>query len=250
MTQPRISRLDTWARMERRIHTILLDALELMSQEHELPEGELEISRRLFDCLRKTHYTLMQYDDAMKALQVWYEANNQPSLEDKERRLREDKRPDFQYGFHDDEQPDYRLSQRQYVIECKRLGKATISGWVLTENYVKKGVQRFISEDHGYGKDTRSGTMIGYVQNMGLDEILSEVNATASQNIITHSNPPISRSSDWQENGTSWLISEFDRPFPESPFVLHHLWVDLRTSYLYPVISDNEETELDSDFLE
>lgn len=63
------------------------------------------------------------------------EANNQPSPDDPERTPRENKRPDFQWSFQDDQVEDLARATRAYVVECKRLGQA-IGSWVLNTNYV------------------------------------------------------------------------------------------------------------------
>jgi hypothetical protein len=113
-----------------------------------------------------------------------------------------------------------------YTIECKRLG-TRVGRWVLNVNYVKKGVLRFITEEHGYGKATPSGAMIGYVQSMELDDVLGEVNAASKRSSL----PPIVRADvAWQENAVTRLGHKLTRPSSLlSPFDLHHLWVDIRT---------------------
>ena len=86
---------------------------------------------------------------------------------------------------------------------------------------------------HGYGQACSSGAMIGYIQNMDFDEILSEVNSTCCDKQI----PGIVLSdAGWQEDGISRLDHGFERLFPISPFDLRHLWVDLRRHY--PAVED------------
>ena len=69
---------------------------------------------------------------------------NQPDPNDRVRAERESKRPDFNWGFTDPHEEDFRTSAKQFVVECKRLGAAPRSDWVLTENYVEHGILRFI----------------------------------------------------------------------------------------------------------
>ncbi len=45
-------------------------------------------------------------------------------------------------------------------VECKRLGNPTSNTWKLNENYVTKGIKRFDSRTHEYGKRASSGMMI------------------------------------------------------------------------------------------
>lgn len=235
MSQPRLSQLDTWSKMEKKIHTVLDQALDLLTREDELPEQENKITRKLYFCLLRADRNLKRSSTLWHSLPPPYcEANNQPFAEDEEKSTREDKRPDVQYGFYDEDEPDDLLSAKQYIIECKRLGKKVRSNWALNENYIQYGIMRFISEEHAYGKGVRSGAMIGYVQNMEPEDILSEVNAAAiAQHLQTLSDPSIMLSEDgWKESNTSQLRSEFERTFPYSPFLLYHFWVDLRTHYL------------------
>ena len=71
---------------------------------------------------------------------------------------------------------DPERSSKQFVVECKRLGRAVRVGWVLNLNYVKHGIERFRNPDWAYAKRSSSGVMIGYWQNMDIDEVFKEVN--------------------------------------------------------------------------
>jgi hypothetical protein len=155
---------------------------------------------------------------------VW-EAQNQPLIDDETRAAREDKRPDFQCGFVNLQEDDDDRASMFYTIECKRLGQPA-NRWILNVNYVDNGVLRFVTEDHGYGKATLSGAMVGYVQSMELADILTEVNAAARKQSL----PPIALSGDgWQKNSVTRLNHRLARPRSLlSPFDLRHLWVDIR----------------------
>lgn len=88
---------------------------------------------------------------------------------------------------------------------------------------------RYIKEEHGYGKFTSSGAMIGYVESMEFAEILTEINQCAKEERITSIGTPVNG---WQKNGISILHQTLDRPQVEpSPFDLRHLWVDLRGNH-------------------
>ena len=153
-----------------------------------------------------------------------YEANNQPDASDEERAAREGKRPDFQFGFIDHQEPNPDASAKQYVVECKRLGESGRRNWVLNRNYVERGVVRFHDETHGYGKSSSSGAMIGYVQNSSPQRVLDDVNQAASARGIAHI--MLSREG-WQRGDVSILAHRFDRAVRPTPFDLHHLWLDL-----------------------
>jgi hypothetical protein len=152
------------------------------------------------------------------------ECANQPFIEDEEQTPRERKIPDFQWGFWDDTAP-VEQAERYFVVECKRLGSPLRSDQVFNELYVEKGIQRFVSAEHGYAAGEPSAAMIGYVQSMELQAIYTQVNAAASSSAIPHLNVD---DAGWQSGGTTHLFHRLIRPFPISPFDLEHYWVDLR----------------------
>ena len=59
-----------------------------------------------------------------------------------------------------------------YILEAKRLGSPSSRQCILNENYVFHCIKRFILPEWGYSKSMSSGAMIGYVQDMELDDIL------------------------------------------------------------------------------
>ena len=147
-------------------------------------------------------------------------------IDDEMSAVRKDKRPDFQCGFVNLQEGDDDRASMFYTIECKRLG-TRVGHWVLNVNYVENGVLRFITKEHGYGKATPSGAMIGYVQSMELEEVLGEVNAASKRSSL----PPIVRGdAAWRENAVTLLGHALTRPSSLlSPFDLCHLWVDIRS---------------------
>ena len=101
------------------------------------------------------------------------EGLNPPLATDEQRAIREFKRPDFYWAYHD---PDGDEPARQFVVECKRLATAS-SAWVYPEQYVIAGVKRFATTNHSYGKQAWAGAMVGYVQRITPDLARSEVDA-------------------------------------------------------------------------
>lgn len=93
---------------------------------------------------------------------------------------------------------------------------------------MENGVRRFITEEHAYAMGEKSSAMVGYIQNMELDSILLEVNAAMSgfpEKMKWIEN----NKNNYQEGGGVTQLSHIlERPFPISPFLLHHFWVDLR----------------------
>ena len=227
MSQPRLSRLLIWERHEHRVVEVLLAALTILRDKPDLPQLEVDLNRKLYFCLLEAIRGLWESGLDGFDHPPTPEGHNPPDPDDEQRAARENKKPDFYWGYIDHLEPDSRRSARYYVIECKRLGNPTSSNWILNQNYVGQGILRFVTEEHGYAKGEKSGAMVGYVQNMDLDDILSEVNGTC----LTESIPRLGLSSGgWQIRRTSRLDHELDRPFSESPLHLSHFWVDLRKS--------------------
>jgi hypothetical protein len=159
---------------------------------------------------------------------ITYEGHNPPHADDASKAKSEDKKPDFHWGMIDHTEIDPMKCERQFTIECKRLGSPPSPSWVLTKNYIQNGILRFFRENDGYGKGAASGAMIGYVQDMEFDNILKEVNEEAAQNSI--SELAISPEG-WRSKKVSRLRHKFERRFAISPFSLSHLWIDLRDIY-------------------
>ena len=69
-----------------------------------------------------------------------------------------------------------------------------------------------------------AGQWVGYLQSMEPTQVLREVNEEARRNSladIVFTGPPSS--------GIHRLQHTFERSFDVSPFVLRHLWIDLRS---------------------
>lgn len=226
MSQPRISRLHTWEKHERRVVDILLLALSILRNTDFLPQSEVLLNRKLYFCLLEANQKMknsgFEYFDHIPTP----EGHNPPDPDDEQWAVRENKIPDFYWGYIDHTESDSRRSARNYFIECKRLGYPPRADWILNQNYVHKGILRFVTEEHGYAKGERSGAMVGYVQSMELDEILREVNSAAISVGITDLG---TSDNGWQVSGTSQLAHQVNRTFSISPFQLTHFWVDLRS---------------------
>jgi hypothetical protein len=215
----RLSQLDLWEQRRRACLEVLASALASLPRGSS-DEPEDDVNRRLFFCIDRATHARMQLPGCLVGA-IAYEARNSPSVGDAERAAREMKRPDFVWAWIDDLAPDPAASRREFVVECKRL--APQSGrWRFTRNYITEGVARFIAREHGYGKDMRSGAMVGYLQKIGLAEALSQVNTTATALAI----PVIQlRSADGEAGAV--LDHEVTRSFAETPFRLDHVWTRL-----------------------
>jgi hypothetical protein len=222
MTRPNLKQLDFWKTHEDRVLEVLTIALRLLARQEDLPTSENPINRRLFFCMLRAIRELHEQGCDLMSYPI-YEGNNQPNVSDEERAAREGKRPDFQFGFIDHQESNPDASAKQYVVECKRLGKSGRDDWVLNTNYVEHGVLRFHDEEYGYGKSCSSGAMIGYLQNASAEWILYEVNRAAIARRIGR----IRLSGHgWQRGDVSMLTHRFDRAMRPTPFDLRHLWLD------------------------
>lgn len=224
-----LSALDFWVKREDRILEILQEALKLLQAENALPKSENGLNRELNRCILKANFELVNKGRGLDR-RPFYDAPNQPSVDDETRAARENKRPDFQWSLYDDLARDPRQAYLEYVVECKRLGSPSSPSWVLNKNYVTDGICRFRDPDHGYGEGVRSGAMVGYVQSMELSLVLKEVNRSCLDNKVLKL---IELTQDgWQEGSVSRLEQQLQRPkvLPVA-FCLRHLWLDIRSHY-------------------
>lgn len=219
-TNPSLRSRKLWAKREDKCLAILNHGLLLLLREPKLPEAEIELNRKLYFCLLTASRELYPKEDIAPIS----ECNNQCDPDDNARVAREQKRPDFQWVYLDRYESDPHRSSRQFVVECKRLGSSSRADWILNLNYVQHGILRFRQSEWGYAKRFSRAVMVGYWQSMDGSQVLNEVNLEAKKNSI----PDIVLVGPWQPKAVSKLFHCFDRSFDVSPFVLNHLWVDLR----------------------
>jgi hypothetical protein len=210
-----------WATREEKCLSIIAEALKRLRDTPNLPETEVELNRHFYFCLLEASRELYPEDEIAPEV----ECNNQPDPDDQARAKRELKRPDFQWVYLDRYEASVRHSSKQFVVECKRLGKPLRADWVFNVNYVRDGIVRFKEPEWAYAKRFPSGAMVGYWQNMEAHDILSEVNEEASKKSM----PGLIPVGGWNPDDISRCEHQFERSFEMSPFHLHHLWVDLRS---------------------
>ncbi|MGB8343433.1 MAG: hypothetical protein WCD86_01040 [Ktedonobacteraceae bacterium] len=139
-----------------------------------------------------------------------------------------------------DHTANYQDWYRTFVLECKRLGQKTSKNWILTEQYVIEGILRFFIEEKGYGKGCETGAMVGYVQDMEFDAILTEVNSNISKH--KPSIPLLAvPTSGWQPQVVNYLTHTFQRPYIPTTFFLPHFWVDMRDCCFLPSPGGTED---------
>jgi hypothetical protein len=226
--RPSLIRRGLW--QTRRAHYLAVfdRALQLLRLYPELPLAEKSIVRELnFTAVTARR----ELDPKGKFERPRFEAQNLPDPDSDELESYEEKRPDIQWVHDNPDARDDRYREKSFVIECKRLGRTTRSGWNLNEQYVIGGVHRFRSPLCRYGNHMQEGMMIGFVQDMEMETIHGIVN----QQLAAHGIPILSLQGEWAETGITMLNHEFERSFPKSPFLLIHRWLDLRDIPKAPV---------------
>jgi|GEM_PF-487398 len=135
------------------------------------------------------------------------------------------KRPDFTCKLVNtlaDSADDYEIP---FHVECKLLGTPTSRTWILNKNYVTKGIKRFDSGSHEYGKRASSGMMLGYLIGMTPEKILEEVNSYQKKHCSDNPTIEFERMREPIQQYGQKLERKHLEP---RQFRLIHLWVDLR----------------------
>lgn len=218
---------DLWAKHEQLVLEVFMLALNMLREKTDLPVEELAISEVLALKTRQANFFLNQKGRGLPFPPDW-EKPKPPSSEIDLGQSKKVKRPDFSCQFRNHSAQSYKDAYVDYHIECKRLGKPSISGWNFNKNYVTEGVYRFISPIHKYGEGSSSGAMIGYVQSLSFKSILEEVNQhlpNSPQAIPLLQFLEDEFGSEGIAKASQQLVRMQVLP---SPFELWHIWVDLR----------------------
>ena len=93
--------------------------------------------------------------------------------------------------------------------------------------YADDGVRRFADPEWRYGKDVPTGAMVGYVESLTLEGIVTDV----TRRSIDSRYQPLTLPRAAGDSLTEMEYS-FKRPFEISPFRLVHFWIDIRPSRL------------------
>ncbi len=219
---------EMWTKHELLVLEVFMLALEMLREKTDLPVDEPAMNEVLALKTRQANFSLNPKGRGLPFPPEW-EKPKQPASETELGQSKKAKRPDFSCLFRNHAAQSAEDAYLDYHSECKRLGKPSSPSWNFNENYVTEGVHRFLEAEHGYGKGTYSGAMIGYVQNMRLQSIIEEVNS----HIVSSPHPQIPLLSflqdEFDNEGIVKTSQQLNRTnvWP-SPFELRHLWVDLR----------------------
>ena len=213
--QPRLLDLDLWSEYEGLCMRILREALQDLSEQATLGQNETELNRDLYRAIIRASHSAARRGEHPPA--VVPEGHNPPDASDEERAAREFKIPDFYWAYIDPNAYDPDHAAKQFVVECKRLTRPHAH---YSREYVRSGVTRFVSVNHGYAKGMPSGAMVGYLQDIALDDACGRVNVIA----VSESHQPLILTQRVNDDGAEFR-HELVRPFPLSPFQLMHVWV-------------------------
>jgi hypothetical protein len=211
---------------------------ELAAQIASVPNKhkELQFNRFLYRRALDANRRLMQENKGLVGT-LHLQCANSPRIEDVEYHPSEEKLPDLCYMIKDPTIIDTDGNGISFCIECKRLGTPPSKRWILNKEYVISGIERFVTDEHRYGRSAASGLMIGYVESMEFEDILKEVNIhiterSSGRTDSTELSLLKLKDDNWGFQGVSHLNHEnaLKRPFPISPFMLYHMWIDIRPS--------------------
>ena len=211
--RPQLSSIDFWEDHEHLCKQLLRDALAELTP-RPIDADENDLNRLLYRAIIRVSQKAAQ--DGNHIPVVVPEGRNPPAASDQERAEREFKIPDFYWAYIDPHASDPNDASQQFVVECKRLANPIAR---YTREYVRSGIARFINFGHGYGKGMRSGAMVGYLQEVLLDDALAVVNGVAAGDAIA----VLAVITRHGENGGEFH-HQVTRPIPVSPFHLTHLW--------------------------
>ena len=169
-----------WERRRAHYYAVFESALLLLRERDWLPEDEPNLTRELSFMVVTAR---RQLDPEGLFDRPRFECQNLADPDSEFSTPHEFKRPDIQWIHDDESAPDERYREKSFVIECKRVGKTTRSGWNLNQQYVISGIARFRSEVWSYGKHMAEGAMIAFIQSI---DFLSNLKESPVDNSISY----------------------------------------------------------------
>ena len=227
MNRPSFRSIDIWADCEKNILLVLSEALAMLRDITDTTKEEDAITVDLYKAISEVRFSREKFTLADWGV-VMFQTQNQPinptGVDENTASLR--KKPDLQWAFFNESAETPEKQNRSFTIECKCLYEGTTSA--SGENYVKKGISRFVLAEWSYGNSEKSAAVIGYIKSGEACMHLSCINAR-NQKL---GYPEIHKSRCYNENGTvKKYIQHFTiREFEPKAFTLHHLWTHIPSS--------------------
>lgn len=213
-----------WERHTSIYADVFIAALSLLTSKKPVAGDEDAISEFLCPMLSQVCFEINQKGRGEVRVPAW-ERPLQPVVEEELRDGQLGKRPDFTCSCLNHFASRAEEAEIPFHVECKLLGNPTSPSWNLNKNYVVRGMMRFDSMSHAYGKRASSGMMIGYISDLSPNAVALEVNNRKTQYLGSWPDIVLC------EQGTSihraeQIITRLH--VTPSEFILIHLWVDLR----------------------
>ena len=214
-----------WERHEKLILNIFLKALLKLKDKESIQEDETTLNERLYIHVRSVYLGLSYKQRPLSF--VKRNSEIPPRNMDEVGKPWTKKKPDFQWELIDNSETASQKMIKEYTIECKRLAEKTSAGRNFINEYVIRGINRFVSKEHSYSIGSKSGAMIGYVQNIENEEALRQINSVIRAE--NRYNIPEIKFNNIQDavhirRGNHTLKRKEINP---SNFDLRHIWVEL-----------------------
>lgn len=214
MNRPSLYSMNIWTQWEQGILQIMKEALSQLDHYVDTDYTENDITVELHKIILRVRFNYQRVTFGNIMLQTQNQPLNAVGEQENQTGLR--KKPDLQWVFNDENASTPEKSQRYFTIECKCLLTSAEE-----QNYVEKGISRFILDEWGYGRNEKSGMMVAYVKDIDIDKHLCQINKHneryAYSLLISCS----------RENEVVYrYIQRFEtREFEPKRFNLHHLWM-------------------------
>lgn len=216
MNRPSLYSINIWTQWENGILQIMKEALSQLDGYVDTDYTENDITVELYKII--LHVVFHNQKTVFGNIMI--QTQNQPlnALGERENQARLRKRPDLQWVFYDKHANTPENSQRFFTIECK-----CVSTSMEEKNYVEKGINRFVLEEWGYGKNEKSGMMVAYVKDKDTDKHLCQINKHNDE----HEYPLLIICSGENEDVCRYIQRFETREFEPKRFELNHLWVNV-----------------------
>ncbi len=204
---------NTWQKRQNSYLDVLLTSLPILQAKGKKRNGsyaeEDDISRELYLAIQKVIFS-PRFRKKKLDLPT-FQSNIQPNPKNKVKVKSEDKRPDFLWSHI-----DYVNRKRlDFHIECKRLRPDKTYH---CREYVMSGILRFITEEWSYGVDCENGLMIGYIENLTIDECIQKISEYLAANDI----PAMSLRNTNNKCLSKYLHTLDRNSINRPPIALHH----------------------------
>ena len=216
MNRPNLYSIDIWAQWERGILQIMTEALSQLNDYVDMNYTENEITVELHKLIINVRFN----DRKIAFGNIMLQTQNQPlnALGEQESQPRLRKKPDLQWVFNDENASTPEKSQRYFTIECKCLSTSTEE-----QHYVEEGINRFVLDEWGYGRNEKSGMMVAYMKDKDTDKHLYRINKLNDK----YPYPLLLICSSENEDVCRYIQKFETREFEPMRFNLHHLWVNV-----------------------